>query len=143
MQFKSLKTYNYDESIHPQIKNGMSQPDSYTIPDELSYKSYALQKIPKNPRSKKTEEMYTKTIEFFVRSTKSVAKLIQLDHPGFLPNQRQHRQFGLSVLQIAQSLREHVHLLHMNKVHFILLPYYYYHFITKIHFYFNLFLTNI
>jgi hypothetical protein len=36
---------------------------------------------------------------------------IQLDSPGFLPHRRQHRMFGLAVLEMVQSLREHVSLL--------------------------------
>ena len=33
---------------------------------------------------------------------------IQLDCPGFLPNKRQHRMFGLAVLQMSTSLSRHI-----------------------------------
>jgi hypothetical protein len=33
---------------------------------------------------------------------------IQLDTPGFLPNKKQHRMFGLSVLQMSLSLSKHL-----------------------------------
>ena len=36
-------------------------------------------------------------------------QFVQLDCVGFLSNKRQHRQFGLAVVQIAQRLRRHWH----------------------------------
>jgi tetratricopeptide (TPR) repeat protein len=42
-----------------------------------------------------------------VSLTLPFAKLIQLDSPGFMPNRRQHRMFGLAVLQMATSLSLH------------------------------------
>ncbi|CAN0495577.1 unnamed protein product, partial [Discosporangium mesarthrocarpum] len=32
---------------------------------------------------------------------------LQLQCPGFLPNARQHRMFGLAVLEVAQLVRHH------------------------------------
>lgn len=36
---------------------------------------------------------------------------VQLDTPGFLPNRRQHRMFGLAVLQMSLALRKHMSLI--------------------------------
>ena len=64
------------------------------------------------------EKTHNLKIEYLLKATSGIGKLIQLNHPGFLPNQRQHRQFGLAVLQLAQSINEHVTLRHdsNNKV---------------------------
>jgi hypothetical protein len=134
-QNDSFRTYNYDEDLSNRTKHGMSQHESFIVPSEKEYKSYKIyvqEKKEKENENKKNEndenekikkiekdrayaEQLSK-IEFFVKATSRVAQLIQLDHPGFMPNQRQYRQFGLSVLQIAQSLREHISLLYENKV---------------------------
>ena len=39
-----------------------------------------------------------------VELTLPMAQWVQLDAPGFLPNRRQHRMFGLSVLQMGAAL---------------------------------------
>ena len=46
-----------------------------------------------------------------LEETKHLSVWLQLDHPGFLNNRRQHRQYSLSVLHMAQHLRRHVGLL--------------------------------
>ena len=118
MQHRSLKTYNFDENLRVEVKHGMSHPDGFVIPKKSVYKSYgdkSYQKNVHNNEMKISENL--KNIEYFVRETGNISRLVQLDHPGFLPNQRQYRQFGLAVLQIAQTLREHVSLLHDGKVH--------------------------
>jgi hypothetical protein len=133
----SFKTYNYDEDLCNRTKHGMSQHEFFTVPSEADYKSYRLyveEKIAKKNEEKeknignddneineknkidRDEAEQLKKIEFMVKSTSGIAKLIQLDHPGFIPNQRQYRQFGLSVLQITQSLKEHISLLYEGKV---------------------------
>ena len=43
-----------------------------------------------------------------VLQTQPLAKWLQLKHHGFLVNRRQHRQFALAVLEMAQALRKHV-----------------------------------
>ena len=117
MQHKSLKSYNYDENLRVEIKHGMSQPDGFTIPKKSIYKSYGHKSYSKNTEIKEDKNSKNlRNIEYFVNMTSNLSRLVQLDHPGFLPNQRQYRQFGLAVLQIAQSLREHVSLLHDGKV---------------------------
>jgi hypothetical protein len=136
----SFKTYNYDEDLRNKTKHGMSQHESFTVPSEAEYRSYRLYAEEKKSKENEENENYKernkgndeneivvktkkdkeaeklKKIEFFVKSTDGLARLIQLDHPGFIPNQRQYRQFGLSVLQITQSLREHISLLYQKKV---------------------------
>lgn len=152
---KSLKTYNYDDDLHIKLKYGMSQHDSFIIPNETEYTSYKkhakeIESIERSrlgsidKRSKgdieqdraegfdvpssaplitdgeefnkakqlieANEIAQNNRIEYLLKATGGIAKLIQLDHPGFLPNQRQHRQFGLAVLQLAQSLNEHISL---------------------------------
>jgi hypothetical protein len=117
-QNDSFRTYNYDEDLSNRTKHGMSQHESFIVPSEKEYKSYKIyvqEKKEKENENRAYAEQLSK-IEFFVKATSRVAQLIQLDHPGFMPNQRQYRQFGLSVLQIAQSLREHISLLYENKV---------------------------
>ena len=136
-QNDSFRTYNYDEDLSNRTKHGMSQHESFIVPSEKEHKSYKIyvqekkekenknknknnvndenEKIKKIEKDRAHAEQLSK-IEFFVKATSRVAQLIQLDHPGFMPNQRQYRQFGLSVLQIAQSLREHISLLYENKV---------------------------
>ena len=118
---KSFKTYNFDDDLRMEVKHGMSQHDAFVIPNKKSYKSYRTYGAKKmNSDDIENEEIFDfengKKIEYLLHATKDTAKLIQLDHPGFLPNQRQHRQFGLAVLQISQSLNEHITLLYENKV---------------------------
>jgi tetratricopeptide (TPR) repeat protein len=43
-----------------------------------------------------------------VALTAPFSRLIQLDSPGFLPNRRQHRMFGLAVLQATTALCRHL-----------------------------------
>lgn len=152
---KSLKTYNYDDDLHIKLKYGMSQHDSFIIPNETEYTTYKkhakeIESVERSQigmvdrRSKdeieedraegydvpsstplitegeefnkakqlieENEIAQNNKIEYLLKATGGIAKLIQLDHPGFLPNQRQHRQFGLAVLQLAQSLNEHISL---------------------------------
>lgn len=138
----SFRTYNYDEDMSNRTKHGMSQHETFVVPPENEYKSYRKyieeKKAKENAKNDKENEQneqndenensdkskdntkdveQLKKIEFFVKATSSVARLIQLDHPGFIPNQRQYRQFGLSVLQITQSLQEHISLLYEKKVY--------------------------
>ena len=118
---KSLKTYNYDDDLRMEVKHGMSQHDAFVIPNKKTYKSYKKYGAKKmNVTDIENEKLFdienSKKIEYLLKATRDTGKLIQLDHPGFLPNQRQHRQFGLAVLQISQSLNEHITLLYENKV---------------------------
>jgi tetratricopeptide (TPR) repeat protein len=46
-----------------------------------------------------------------VALTAPFSRLIQLDSPGFLPNRRQHRMFGLAVLQSTTALCRHLTLI--------------------------------
>ena len=47
---------------------------------------------------------------------KALGDWVQLDTPGFIPNKRQHRMFGLAVLQMAGQMSKHVHLIRMEGV---------------------------
>ena len=109
---RSLRTFNYDDTLHLEIKTGMSQPEHFTIPPASKYTSYKTQAITavNTARKKKLHLLKDEDkhrIEEFVRSTAYLSRLVQLNTPGFLPNIRQHRQFGLAVLHMAQTLREH------------------------------------
>ena len=109
---RSLRTFNYDDKLHLEIKTGMSQPEHFTIPPPSKYTSYKNQAVSAvNAARKKKLHLISDEdkhrIDGFVRATSYLSRLIQLDTPGFLPNIRQHRQFGLAVLHMAQTLREH------------------------------------
>lgn len=54
--------------------------------------------------------------------TSSVAAWIQVDSPGFLVHRRQHRMFGLVVLQMAEQMREHFRLLSQDRNGGLLVP---------------------
>lgn len=47
------------------------------------------------------------TVEIVLRTAQPLGPGIQLTCPGFLTNARQHRMFGLAVLEIAQLVRGH------------------------------------
>lgn len=51
-----------------------------------------------------------------VQQTMPIARWIQLDSPGFLPNRRQHRMFGVAVLQMAMSLTRHLSLISLEGI---------------------------
>lgn len=51
-----------------------------------------------------------------VELTKPMSRWIQLDSPGFLPNRRQHRMFGVAVLQMAAALTRHLSLISLEGI---------------------------
>ena len=112
---RSLTTFNYDDLLHLEVKTGMSQPEHYTIPGPAKYVSYkaaaekAAAKHAQHGGDADGEEARERRrrVGRFVRATAYLSKFVQLNTPGFLPNIRQHRQFGLAVLHMAQALREH------------------------------------
>ena len=109
---RSLRTFNYDDKLHLEIKTGMSQPEHFTIPPPSKYTSYKNQAIAAVSAARKKNQHIVNDedkhrIDVFVQATSYLSRLVQLNTPGFLPNIRQHRQFGLAVLHMAQSLREH------------------------------------
>lgn len=51
-----------------------------------------------------------------VELTLPMAQWVQLNSPGFLPNRRQHRMFGLSVLQMGAALTKHLSLISLEGI---------------------------
>ena len=51
-----------------------------------------------------------------VECTAEWGSWVQLRSPGFLPNRRQQRMFGLSILQMATILRKHINLIRLEGV---------------------------
>jgi len=107
-----LSTYNTDRMVDPVVKEGRSQRNPWT---EVFPKSY-VSDISKIAREKLEEEgdkpfVMTERIRYILELTSPIKKWVQLETPGFMPNERQHRQFGLSVLQMAQTMRQHTKLI--------------------------------
>jgi hypothetical protein len=110
------KTGKSDTSNGQYNKESTGKIDSYT--DHIDGKSddtnVGTPNMPKNsdipPAFDKNQE-----IGCYLEATAHLSHFIQLNHDGFMPNQRQHRQFGLSVLQMSESSMEHIVLLHSEQ----------------------------
>jgi hypothetical protein len=126
---RSLSDFNIDDDCDMRLKEGTATSQGYTIPSSrdknqneyISYKDRAPPPAPTSTGDDSGVSVTTATplsnafslqrAEYFANVTAHLATWIHLDTPGFLPQRRQHRQFGLSVLHIAQQLLEHVEIL--------------------------------
>eukprot|EP01041_Mallomonas_annulata_P007228 gene7228-14744_t len=107
-----VSSFNPDQSIDNTVKEGWSRHLPWT---KLFQKGY-ISELAQQAQKKLKNEIFipivmNDVIKELVKVTSPIAKWVQLDHPGFMPNERQHRQFGLCALQMAQALRRHVKLL--------------------------------
>ena len=115
------KTFCPDADIDPRLKEGTCRKANWRSFMEIPRKRYQgdvdvapLTKpigVPDVEDSKILESH--KLIEMLGKIS-PLTSWIQLDAIGFVPNPRQHRQFGLAVLQMAAALREHCRLVKLN-----------------------------
>lgn len=102
-----LLEYNFDVVVDKKIKAGLNKGGNFDFPMSVD-KSVEI-----NARKKASEEearppVAAKRAQEVLDLTAQLRGWIQLNSPGFLPHRRQHRMFGLSVLEMAQQIRQHV-----------------------------------
>eukprot|EP01041_Mallomonas_annulata_P007656 gene7656-15668_t len=104
-----------DDIIHSRIKEACCKHihvSNIEVEDNdckiSSTLNYEAQPIPTSISDVKYSEInrnkYIKLIEY----SNKVNHFVQLRTPGFIPNKKQHRMFGIAVLQMAVSLKKHV-----------------------------------
>ena len=111
----SFSDFNYDVIVDPRLKTGLNSkyqrsglPIGY---DAANIARNAMDKLKDAEKNgKKPLKMNAKAL-LALKETVHLKRWIQLDSPGFLPHARQHRMFGLSVLDMTQKLRKHVKLI--------------------------------
>jgi tetratricopeptide (TPR) repeat protein len=114
-------SYNIERSIHPRVKEGHSSQINDRTPMEViqteligsSYHESLPSSLPEIARRLPHADMQDGSslskldnMRMLLTATARIGGWIQLKTPGFLPNQRQHRMFGLAVLEIAQALED-------------------------------------
>ena len=109
---RDVRKFNPDRDIHPYFKELYTMREMPNIlVNELGYE------VQMRPALKRVEDV---TFQPFIKNIQSRSrrrileaqqkhfpKALQLRTPGFLSNDRQHRQAGLAILTIAQQLRKH------------------------------------
>ena len=100
-----LTSFNVDHELDARVKEGackktprilLGSYGDYREPEQDDIPARAI------PPSKQVE------YQQLVGKISPISKIIQLRTAGFTPNARQHRMFGLAVLEIAQLLRNHL-----------------------------------
>jgi tetratricopeptide (TPR) repeat protein len=103
-----LGTGPYTPAAKPTQVPCLSRYSSGVAPDDDGELLPAPAEATGKPSSTPSEGMRNEEQKLrLVTLTTPFAKLIQMDSPGFMPNRRQHRMFGLAVLQMATSLSQH------------------------------------
>jgi tetratricopeptide (TPR) repeat protein len=110
-----LREYSMDVEIDTIIRDAtmkdsqesLELSDSYETDADDIYDMNLDRRVLKNLRDRLRQE---KAFEA-VRVTYAIADWMQIDSPGFLINYRQHVMFGLSVLQMAQTLLLHINII--------------------------------
>ena len=115
-------SYYPDRLLNPRVSEELSQQNSWRQLVGEGYSPIASTKLAKSLKAKtKTKGSKTETqtqlgdvsgsfvmtpeASDVLNHTLYLAKWIQLTSPGFLPNLRQHRMFGITALHLAQLLR--------------------------------------
>lgn len=113
----SVVTYYPDRLLNPRVSEELSQQNSWKHLVGEGYLPIASTKLAKSLKAKakhRDQNQVGDVSGSFVMSadasavlnhTLYLAKWIQLTSPGFLPNLRQHRMFGITALHLAQLLR--------------------------------------
>jgi hypothetical protein len=93
------------------VKEGMVSPNNFNVPgpEFVNYQTRATRTYGKVGvgGTPLTHAFSPERAIFFAKATAHLSTWVHLDSPGFLPQRRQHRQFGLAVLHMAQALLEH------------------------------------
>ena len=111
-----LHSYSPDVELESVIRIYSTQVSDSILPMTLtSYSKRKGYQISRKPLFKPSQE-FTDSASYLLVQTSVYSSWISLNSPGFVPNQRMFAVFGLSVLQIVQSLTTHVQLLKHGKV---------------------------
>ena len=107
---KNRRSFNIDKDIHPGIKEGHAihtkSPEEF-IREYPEYENLSTKFQHLRIEDQRPIEVPGKTDELLLL-TAELARWVQVDSPGFMPNKRQYRMFGLAVLEAAQTLRRHI-----------------------------------
>lgn len=101
-------------SYYKQVNKMTGFIKEYPNVDSFPYGKYQVcQSNPSNSlqstyRPMSCEAKMKQSMARFIEITSNISSWIQLNSHGFLPNERQHRMFGLMVLEIAQTMQTHL-----------------------------------
>ena len=102
-----LDEFSFDLVVHSDIKAGLNKRENFPFP---STNNKTLGAVARQKASKEIVQNPAASgrAQDALDVTKALRGWVQLDSPGFLPHRRQHRMFGLAVLEMAQKLRSYV-----------------------------------
>ena len=111
-----FKNFNVDNEFDPIIKDGIielqttaSIPKSYVPYGSITSMTYMRRQSIRN------DSLLSSDVLTLLNDTKNMTIWIQIDSPGFLPHKRHHMMFRFCVLEIAETLKNHINLLSEGK----------------------------
>ena len=110
-----FKQFNIDNDFDPAIKEGIIDAKTTAFVPK-SYVPYAsITSMTYMRRQSIRDEPISQDVALLLNATKNMNIWMQIDSPGFLPQKRSHLMFRFCVLEIAQTLKNHVTLLNEGK----------------------------
>uniref|UniRef100_A0A7S2SK19 Protein O-GlcNAc transferase n=1 Tax=Rhizochromulina marina TaxID=1034831 RepID=A0A7S2SK19_9STRA len=104
---RPLVAFNPDDELDPYLKEAQCRRyDPRTHPPLANYVRQGPPTAPLSDLGTPGGSPSSGMVQL-VHCADVLGRWVQLDCPGFLANVRQHRQFGLAVISIAQRLRQH------------------------------------
>ena len=108
--FDNLQDFSLDTGLDPRVKEACCKKQSARVA-LLSGPPHKCIPIPEDhwdlDRMQELSQSNAAAMQRVLQSSKQLEHFVQLRSPGFLPNARQHRMFGISVLQMSVKLRRH------------------------------------
>jgi tetratricopeptide (TPR) repeat protein len=96
--------YQLNDDLNPRIKDGFCKKSKW---EQILNHNYVPLSSPNEiPTFEDVDERYNiEQQEIMLKMIRPLIPLVQLNARGFLPNKRQHKSFGLAVLEMAQTMR--------------------------------------
>eukprot|EP01042_Synura_sphagnicola_P003973 gene3973-4987_t len=106
---RPLKSFSWEGVIDPRVKEAcckkQSAVEAGVVVGTYSFLRPPLDEGPDPAPSTRAQNERRAQFNKILELSVEVQQIVQLRSAGFLPNRRQHRMFGLAVLQMASSLR--------------------------------------
>jgi len=106
---KSAFQFSADQDINPKIKEGLCKKLLWrtfvTSIEHRSSETFSLDSCSTISDLQPLEFEVRSYLTMLLRRSMTFSHWIQLDTPGFVRNERQHRQFGLAVCQMIDALK--------------------------------------
>ena len=95
--------YQLNDDLNPRIKDGFCKKSKW---QQIIHNYVPLSPPKEIPSFEDLDGKYNvEKQEVMLNMMKPLIHLVQLNARGFLPNKRQHKSFGLAVLEMAQTIR--------------------------------------